>query len=347
MSERIKLGIRAVRKLNPHPERFARYYPHRRQYVQIHRSPTDDEIESHIRGTQLLGAVSSDDQGMTSSVGLDLDAHTSDQKPDIAAKRFIRACDSIELPTVIHTSKSGKGFHIRTLFKGSITSWLARALFVSLAIASGIAEDKALDKVWPPTRGYGVLALPYQSAYAKATGGSQAVDRRSLSVLEPGNQIEAVTDVEEVTAHEVESILQFLGVNSENEAKIVAGFPLQIKGIPMTDGTDGGIQDMVRYCRAVRKLHDEASSISYEFWFGMMTNFKPFSGGREIFEAISELDTERFDLDALNRSWKGISGKPRLCTNLDPNWTCPMKERCDAKSPAGLPFAIKRSTKES
>jgi hypothetical protein len=279
---------------------------------------------------------------MTTSVGLDLDAHTSDQKPAVAALKFVDTCKMIELPTIVHTSKSGKGFHIRTLFKRPITCWLARALFVAMAIASGIDEDKALDKVWPPTRGHGVLALPYQAEYAHKNGGSQAFDVKTMEPLPKGEQLEAVTEAEEVHPEEVEAILEFLGVKTEKSAKILSGFPLNVRGIAVKDGTDKGIQEMITWCYAVERLIEEAAEIPYEFWFGMMTNFKPFYGGREIFQAMSELDTARFDPKALERSWNGINGGPRLCVNLDHNWRCPKLGICKSKSPAALPFERRR-----
>ena len=343
--ERIELGIEAVRRLNPHPARFARYVPKRRQYVQVGRAPTDEEIEAHIRGACLLGGVSADDDGKTNCVGLDLDAHTSDQRPLAAAKRFATTCNALEIPLVIHTSKSGKGCHIRALFQQPVTCWLARALFVALAITAGIDQDKAMDKVWPPSKGYGVLALPYQAKYAAHTGGTLALNPHSFEVVPKGEQIEAVTEAMEISPEDIEGLLNFLGVKSEQAAKLLSGHALHAMGTTIKDGSDGGIQHMIQHCKAVRKLQEDASNLSYDFWFGMMTNFKPFWGGKELFEAFSQLDVKRWEQKAFDRSWNGITGKPRYCNNLGTDWSCPDRDTCTARSPAALPFALRRQGK--
>lgn len=343
MCERIELGIEAIRRLSPHPSRHARYIPGRGRYVQISRAATDEELERHIRGVDLIGGVSADDDGTTTSVGLDLDAHVSDQRPLSAGKRFVEKCNAMDIPVVVHTSKSGKGLHIRTLFKKPISCWMARALFIAIALASGIDQSKANDKVWPPTRGYGVLALPYQSQFAKANMGTMALNTSTFEPLARGEQIEAVTEAMELDQGDVEGLLNFLGIKTEQAAKILSDAPLHCdRGLTVKDGTDTGIQEMILNCLAVRRLHDEAGTIPYDFWFGMMTNFKPYSGGKELFAAFSELDVERWSRRAFEQSWDAIVGKPRYCSNLQTGWTCPARDTCEARSPAGLPFALRR-----
>lgn len=345
MSEFIDLGIKAIKRLSPHPSRFAKYIPKRNQYIQIPRSLTDEDIESHIRGVKLLGGVSSDQDGMTTSVGLDLDAHTADQKPFLAARRFTKACQALDIPVVVHTSKSGKGLHIRTLFRKPVAAWMARALFLALSIAAQIDGDRALDKIWPPSRGYGVLALPYQSTCAKYAGGTMALDPNSLEPVDKGCQLEVVTEAEELDPDDIPGILAFMGIRTEQQAKILANGSSRLpRGVMVKHGTDRGIQEMVLRCAAVRRLQSEADSIPYEFWFGMMTNFKPFWGGKSLFEEFSKLDEARFDARAMSQSWNAITGRPRLCENLQRGWVCPDRAKCPARAPAGLPFAVRRQS---
>jgi hypothetical protein len=342
MFDRIELGIEALRRLNPHPQRYAKYIPGRGQYVQISQKPTDDVLEQHIRGTALLGAVAADDSGTTDSVGLDLDGHTTNQDPLGAAKKFITTAQALDIPVVLHSSKGGRGYHLRTLFRSRVPCWLARALFVALAMAAGISGDNAMDKVWPPSRGFGVLALPYQSGFAMQTGGTIALNQSTFEPLPASEQIEAVTECEECDREDAEALLSFMGVNTVEDAKILAGSPRAATNEIIKDGTDGGLHVMAEHCAAVKRLFDEAATVKYEFWFGMMTNFKPFHGGRDVFRAFSKLDVARWDEVAFDRSWKAITGKPRLCENLERGWVCPKRAVCDARAPAGLPFAIKR-----
>lgn len=344
-SERIERGIRVLRKLSPHPSRYAKHIEQSNRYVQIQSLATDQQLEAHLVGHELVGGIASDDDGTTTCVGLDVDAHTSEQRPEAATKRFCDTCRMVDVPVLVHRSKSGKGMHVRTCFEGSVPSFFARALYVSLCIAAGIEGDKAVDKVWPPTFGYGVLALPYQAAWARRTGGTLAVDPGTLEPLPRDAQLDSVLDGDEMQYGEVLSVLDFLGVSSARQAKAISGFTGYVGQVK--DGLDGGVQYMVRECAAVQRLVDEAETLPYEFWFGMMTNFKPFMGGKELFQAFSELDERRWNKREFDRSWEAVRGKPRMCWNLDNNWRCPLCDKCGAKSPAGLPFFLKRLGKSS
>ncbi|MFA4971413.1 MAG: hypothetical protein WC683_02285 [bacterium] len=345
--DRLELAVQVIRRLNPHPGRFACYVHQRNQYVQVRRAPTDQEVVEHIRGRRLLGAVSADDQGMTTAVGLDLDAHVSGQRPLAAAKRFVQACQVFDIPVLVHTSKSAKGCHVRTLFNKETPSWMARAMYVALAVSSDLNQDSACDKVWPPSHGYGVLALPYQGRYAVQNGGTIALNPNTWLPYPQDVQLDVVTEAREMDTDDIEGVLRTFGINTERQAKLLAGAALSGPTEPSCrDGTDGGVQEMINHCAAVKRLEEEAGTVPYVFWFGMMTNFRPFANGRELFEAYCELDPKRHDPRALDRMWKAITGRPRICLHLDPQWTCPLQGRCPANAPAGLPFAVKRAQKK-
>jgi hypothetical protein len=352
MSQSVDDAVQAVKVLNPHPSRYARarWVPEKNCYdFPLFTGPISEALaESHVKGKTLLGGVASDDSGFTTSVGLDVDKHLPGQKPREASRRFIRCAEVLNIPVVVHSSKSGVGTHIRTLFKERVPSFLARALYVSLVIAAGINRNSAVDRIWPPTHGLGVLALPYNGRAALEKKGCLALDPHNFEPLSKADQTAAVLGAEKLAKSEVEKILWGMGIKTEQEACIMSGTGLkndhpgerQIKS-----GTDGGIQLLVNECLAAKRLRDEARTISYEFWFGMLTNFRPFIGGYEIFRAMSQLDPSRFNVDALDKSWKAVSGGPRMCMNLDHKWKCEkmVSGECIARSPAGLPFAIKRA----
>lgn len=351
----VDAAVEAVIKLNPHSHCYARarWVPARDRYeFPIIKQPLTPKIALlHVTGKVILGAVASDEEGKTNNVGLDLDAHFAGQNPAKATRKFIRTAESLDVPVVVHSSKSGKGAHIRTLFSERVPTFLARAMFIALVLAAGLNGEKAVDKVWPPSHGIGVLALPYNAQAARASGGSLALHPHSLLPLDKSDQVPAVLDTHEMKREDVEHTLRMLGVHTEADAAVLSG-QARVRG-QWTDQTrqtkvetDGGIQHMIRMCDAVARLRDYPLDISYEFWFSMMTNFRPFIGGRELFTAYSELDVKRFDPKVLERSWKAISGGPRLCTHLDTSWTCPRYGSCPARSPAGLPFAVKRAQKE-
>lgn len=350
-SDQLRDAVHAIQKLNPHPNchAIARWVPDRNRYeFPIIKAPLTDELaEKHACGKCMLGAVGSDQDGYTTLVGLDIDKHVSSQRPDVCCKRFVQAAAALDIPVVVHSSKSGKGAHVRTLFKDRVPTYLARALYLAVALSSGVSGDKAMDKVWPPAQGLGVLALPYNAKAASTSGGTLALNPFSLDPLPKGVQLSAVLDTNEMTLGDLEGSLKELGIKNEKEAMILSGTAMRAGGVAVEikDGADGGIQHMMRCCDAVGRLQREATEVSYEFWFGMMTNFKPFIGGYDLFRALSEIDVKRFSARELDRSWKAISGKPRLCAHLDSGWECPKAAVCPAKSPAGLPFGLQRAAK--
>ena len=134
-------------------------------------------------------------------------------------------------------------------------------------------------------------------------------------------------------------------IRTERMARAIAGQSVVKKSSEVREGADGGLAHMVDHCEAVERLGREAATISYEFWFAMMTNFKPFIGGKEVFEAYCKMDSERFEPKEFERSWKAINGGPRKCVNLDPTWQCPHVSVCGARAPAALPFCMHRMGK--
>ena len=344
-SARVDRCIAAIKRLNPHPHCYAkaRWDEEKGKYAfwYIRERLDDEEIKKHVLGKQIIGGVGADDQGLTSVVGIDIDAHSNDQKPATAIKRLGVVAEALDIPIMAHTSKSGKGAHIRTIFNRPVPTFMARALFVSLIIAAGLSTNTAVDKVWPPVSGIGTLAMPFNSRIAKECGGTVSINPITLQDLRRQDQLVPILEHDGMTLDDVERTLLSLGIRSEKDAIAVAGGA----GKPARDvkeQVDGGVQLMLQNCEAVARLEREARHISYEFWFSMMTNFKPFIGGLDLFTEYSKLDPSRFNHKELMASWRAISGGPRRCANLDFGWQCSKIDICPAKSPAGLPFHIVR-----
>jgi len=359
MSIEMDDAVAAVRRLNPHPEKFAlgRWAPqsNRYEFPIISKPLTDDMIVAHITGKRILGGVGADARGGTNLVGLDVDAHYAGQNPREATKRFVAMAELVSVPTIVHTSKSGKGIHIRTLFKTHISSFLARSLYMMILTAAGLAtketKDTSIDKIWPPATGRGVLALPYQQSFARANKGTLAIDPHTFRVLNSCRQYDAVLAADELEEHDVLEILKTMGCQNESEMMAVAGVP---KGLDprltyVSAGDQDGLRHLFSQCEAVEHVIREltASTLPRNFWWGMMTNFKPFREGKELYDKISQLDTRRYRKKTFDAQWNSIKGKPRLCENLDAGWTCPRRDTCPARAPAGLAAKLQAKERQS
>lgn len=349
-------AVEAVIRLNPHPEchAIARWNPvkQRHEFPIVSGPITHDLALQHVIGKTFLGAVGSDPKGSTTVVGVDLDCHVSGQNATSAASRFVNAANALQVPVALHTSKSGKGMHVRTLLSERLPAYLVRAMYVAIAISASVSNDPSFDKVWPPVRGVGVLALPYNADRAKVCQGTIALDPNTLCPFQKQDQFRSILEAEEMTRTDVEGVLQFFGIQNEKQARMLAGdtdpagWNARLTR-SQKEEADGGIQHMCLLCDAVKRLETEASTLSYEFWFSMMTNFHPFVGGMAIFEAYSSLDVERYDSLHLRKKWRTVRGGPRKCEHLEPGWVCPSREVCPARAPAGLPFAVRRMEKQT
>jgi len=360
---RLQEAVAALRMLSPDPNRYAMGINHRHKdklvFPQRNEPLTDDILADHVLGRKTIAAVGADDTMRTNCVGVDIDMHRDGQNAREAARRFVQVCQVFDVPILAHRSRGGRGVHIRTLFEEPVPTYVGRALYVSMLTSAGLQanpgqeawRDPAIDKVWPPPTGKNTLMLPYNSAWYKMTGGGAALDVNTLEPLPEGKQIECVLDAFKMQGEdEVVTRLQEWGVETDMELRQIGGL-LPDYSVPGGErrqhyelgGHDEGVSDMVKSCVAVRTLVDNACTVSYEFWFSMATNFKPFKGGKEIFERISKLDPERFDQKALDSMWKAIRGGPRRCENLDPHgFACPARSVCRAASPAGLPAQLFR-----
>lgn len=337
-------AVDAILKLNPHPNAYARgtyYQKSSRWAFPIVKSPLTRELaELHVRGKRLLGAVGSDPDGFTTTVGLDLDKHVFEQDPIAAAKKFIQVASALDMPVLVHTSKSGKGLHIRTVFREMVPVHEARALYLSILLQAHLHRDAAVDKVWPPPHGLGVLAFPYNARLALQNGGTLALNPFTLQVLGRSEQMTPVLDALEPDLAKVRAALAFLGVTTFQQAEFLSAGTLsrivEASSANVARGTDKGIGKMLTQCRAVWEMVSRPTEVSGPFWWSMMTNFRPFAAGYDIFCDLSEQDPARFDIKEIDKRWFSIKGGPVNCENLEPGWTCPNRDRCKARSPAGL-----------
>lgn len=345
MSIEMSDAMAAIRRLNPHPEAFAagRWIEEKKRYEfpMVKRALPGELIREHLIGKRMIGAVGADGHGSTNVVGLDVDAHHEGQHPAQAAQKFVAVAQAFDVPVIMHTSKSGKGLHVRTLFKSYVPSFFARALYMALIVSAGLKTDSSVDKIWPPPTGLGVLAMPYNFKAVKEHGGTLAVDPNTMQPYKRAQQFDAVLEAGEMSDDEVVGVLESFGMRTEKEQMIAAGVPAGLdprKSYAPAENQDG-LVEMVNNCAAVEYVMREleTSTISRNFWWSMMTNFKPFKDGKRIYEAMSSADERRFEKKVFDKQWESVKGKPRLCENLDPgNWECPKRDTCPARAPAGL-----------
>jgi hypothetical protein len=312
----------------------------------------DWQLRSHLLGYSYVGAVGADVDGITTVVGVDLDKHTASQHPRRVAEKFLAAAHAWDVPVIVHSSKSGMGFHIRTLLVPMKVA-LARALYIQLAIVAGVLAEKAFDKVWPPSRGTGILALPWHPWAGQRNGGGLAMDSRTLDLLMPEDQAAVVLDSPRMSEQDMFLTLSSMGVNTEPEIEKLAGCSIRdsFQRSTCEEGRDPDIAVLMSHCLAAQRLECEIDTVDYRFWWAMMSNFKLFDQGRETFEAISMRDSARYRPRALDSMWKSTNRNagPVRCENLSHEWRCPLLGQCGkteslegVRAPVALPRRLRR-----
>lgn len=138
---------------------------------------SDKLIEDHFKGRHILGVYPLLTDNSCHFVAVDLDNHSGDRNPLDDVIAYHEVCEVQEIPSHSLRSKSGRGYHVYTLFEAPVPAWKARTVvFALLSEASLIGPDVKLssfDRLFPNQneltgKGFGnLIGLPFQGQAAK------------------------------------------------------------------------------------------------------------------------------------------------------------------------------------
>lgn len=315
-------------------------------------------IEQHLRGELVAGAVHGAET-TTTVMATEADGASHDTLREKLGGAVDAKAAAIEvraelgrlgfMPPIVATSKGGDGYHLRVLFAEPVPA--ERARLVMSAIKSRVGLDE-IDVVYPASSGGDglVLALPFAGLDGSCPfvkpGGSRIVHPASLEPYPDDEQIDALEGWPRSTATMLERAAEILQIDADESKPAPA-----LRMVPNTKSTDARVPEyfneldvLAENCAFVEHAAAEPASLSYTEWFSLATVLAPFTGGKSLFDAISRRDSKRYARGEPDKKIESVSGKPRLCTNL--GWSCPKLRECSAlgvRSPAGLPFKLKRA----
>jgi hypothetical protein len=174
-------------------------------------APNDFVVKSHIYGRRLLAALGPDNDGFTKCVAVRIDGSATGISTKDASRRFVEFCNLFGIPTVSHTDQLGTGIHVRCLFSDPVPAFLARDLFASVLIASGLKKNVDFRSIWPFRKvKNSSISLPYNKSIALENGGGLAVLPGTIEPLRAKEQLSVVETAHRISIGEFHAILRFI-----------------------------------------------------------------------------------------------------------------------------------------
>jgi hypothetical protein len=83
---------------------------------------------------------------LTAWVACDFDNHNGQKDPARDLKNLIEVCNALDVPLIVFSSNSGKGFHAYLFFESPIPASKARAILLALLDRAGVDISHRRDK---------------------------------------------------------------------------------------------------------------------------------------------------------------------------------------------------------
>jgi len=366
--------INALRELTKGAEDcFAAYVITERQGMERWRpvySPLRDEtIRLHLAGQLEIGTypmIPDLEWPRVYWICADFDGkkeHTDWQRDVKKALEFLLDFDGC--PCFVNLSRSGKGAHIRMLFKESVPGWAARRWLTFWLEEAGILRpeedddflgderEPSFDRLIPPQdllsnrltfdgmRRPGNLAgCPLNARHARSHGGTLPLDpyRAARGDFTPdGKHWEHVMTALEARAWGEAELFEAiadcpgdLGVAPPN-AQVDANGHLH-RALPVIPGDNRELQYNLAFCEFFRHMR-HPSNQSYPLWVALATQLHRFGDeGYEMFHQISALDSRYVTKDTDLKWQQTADMQPIRCDTLVQfGWRCPhlRQPRCN------------------
>jgi hypothetical protein len=268
------------------------------------------------------------------------------------------------LPCFVNLSRSGKGAHIRLLFKEPVPAYLARRFMDAWLEEAGVlineedwgAVPPSFDRLIPPQDtlsggvnddGYrlpGNLAgSPLHAGHARHNGGSLPLSTKEAARgnFEPdGKHWEHVMTALERRAWGRAELLAAIADCPGSVSTEPPTHSGTFRALPILRGDDAELQYVQTFCRFMQEMHQPHAQ-SYALWVALATQLHRFGeAGRNAFHEISAMDP-RYDAEDVEKKWVQTERlHPVRCETLvKMGYRCPHldDERCNG-SPAPTYF---------
>lgn len=251
----------------------------------------------------------------------------TDWKKDVKnAVEFLMDHDGC--PCFVNLSRSGKGAHIRMLFKEPVPAYLARRWMRSWLEEAGVVSEEddwddrppSFDRLIPPQdtlsggmnddgfRLPGNLAgSPLQGTHARSHGGTLPLDTKQVARgnFEPdGRHWEHVMHALEGRAWGTEELLSAI---ADCPGEVSTSPPVGTehhKALPIVAGDDAELRYVLSFCRFMQDMRHPHNQ-SYALWVALATQLHRFGdAGLNAFHELSSMDASRYDPKDTDKKWE-------------------------------------------
>ena len=322
------------------------YRPRRRPKYDL----TDNLLVQHMLGNVMLGAYPMLRGNETLWIAADFDG-TNDNAFE-EAWMLKQVLEEHDIKPLCNTSQSGKGVHVRVIFKKPMPAWLARNLMEAFREREGIRtvkEGGAFDRFFPAQdkldprdfRAIGnQIGMPLNKRAAEQRGGCMILDD-DFNKIELGddvwNRLEQYTRVKrsyvtdalaEIDRYNLLLPKDEINVSSEEfwGRSYTRDYGGDAEKIDFSKFTSADLRFIVHNCDFMDYCKSEY--LSYNEWLFLASVLTRFDdcGGREVWHALSSLDS-RYDENQADKKYDNVLlkiKKPSLCSTLSSyGWTCP------------------------
>lgn len=335
----------------PSGKRQGQYLPRRvPQYLL-----DDQTLMRHIRGYDLLGAYPMLKHNNTHWVAADFDGKNDNAFEE--AWKLKELLEYLGVRTLCNTSQSGKGVHVRVVFKKSVPAWLARNLMTACIEKENILtlkEGGAFDRLFPaqdaltphdPMAIGNQLGMPLNMRAAEERGGCVLLDS-NFDKVEFGPAIWDYLDPyrELPERLQITDALMDLGRHTlllePQERKMLETMTLEEAWSPanappkrhrekrdFAPMTNDDLYVVVYGCEYMK--YANKNWLGYNLWWPLASMLCRFDGvgGRRMFHVVSYLDP-RYDFDKTEKKYDqvlaGVKAPVKCSTVAKYGFECPM-----------------------
>ncbi len=361
-----------------------------------------EDVFKHFEGKTPLGVyplvpdVAVDDaQGQqtvlhnaTWLVAFDFDDHDEEGQKDPhkdAGRDVVQlheTMETLEIPHLVESSKSAKGFHVWVFFQHPIAAFKVRRVFQAvLEEAQLVGEEhqhhSSYDRMFPhqdslsgPDDLGNLILVPLSGRFTKR-GGSKFVDpENDLKAYDKKKQVKLVhqlaaqmdnggdlicpeSKLDELAADwKIDLTKNPTRSSSKSQAGLPPGvdpstLPVENYGINPDGGLLQGVDQVVENCAFLRWCGEHPTSVTEPLWKDMISNFCRFEGGNTLIHEYSAKDSSRYDAADTDKKIEHLkeSSGPITCQQIiaDGSTVCP-KGGCGKHIIAPVSFARRELT---
>lgn len=199
-----------------------------------HQPLTDNQIEKHLNGKQLIGIYPLLKDNTSWFIAADFDKQNWIEE----CLRLLEICSDNNIPAYLERSRSGNGGHVWIFFDEPYPAFKSRKILINLmekaSLFSIFEKNSSFDRLFPNQDYHSgkaignLIALPlYKPATEK--GNSCFIDSNSEELAPYPDQEKFLNTVQKISIEDLDRLYNSIGINTKNNPDLKNSATLQIR----------------------------------------------------------------------------------------------------------------------